>query len=348
MPREFRQLAVPDSIRETARELGFPLLGAVEAGETEFFGEFQAWLEAGKCAEMAYLREHSEARRHPESVLAGVRSILMLAMPFGELEKIAEREFADHPIRKYLVTQAAEPVSEPEDSDLGIPLDSASDMPENTAFVARYAAAGVDYHDIIRRRLKVLQKTFKTLFPNQTSRGIVDTAPFFEREFAVRAGLGFIGRNRMLIHPDFGSLLFLAAILTTETLPPLSGPVSAPLLSLESQLELRHGCESCGLCRRACPSGALTDFGLDARLCASYLTIEDHSPNSVSIPSPYLLGCDECQRVCPWNQPFPPRTLFLLEAFPLETETLRGTPFYRAGAEKLAARAAELQKQKHS
>ncbi|MBQ2819989.1 MAG: DUF1730 domain-containing protein [Thermoguttaceae bacterium] len=332
MSKEFRRLAVPEPLRDTARALGFPLLGAVEAGESEFFPEFQAWLEAGKCAGMAYLREHADARRQPESVLPGVRSILMLGMPFGELEKLAEREYPGHPIRHCLARQT--------------PENTASEPPKNTAFVAQYAASGLDYHDIIRRQLKTLQKTFREFFPNQTSRGIVDTAPFFEREFAVRAGLGFLGRNRMLIHPDFGSLFFLAAILTTETLPETAEPPSTPLLTREEQLEFRRRCETCGQCLRACPTGALSETGLDARLCASYLTIEDRSSegSSTPIPSPYLLGCDECQRHCPWNQPFPPRTLFRLDAFPLTADTLRRTPFSRPGPEKLEARAAELGK----
>ncbi|MBO5438593.1 MAG: DUF1730 domain-containing protein [Thermoguttaceae bacterium] len=332
MPAEFQQLTIPEPIREAARTLGFPLLGAVEACGSEFFPEFQAWLEAGKCAEMAYLREHADARRHPGSVLPGVRSILMLGMPFAELEKIAEREHTDHPIRKFLVRQA--------------PESGSSEPPENTAFVAQYASSGLDYHDIIRRQLKALQKTFREFFPNQTSRGIVDTAPFFEREFAVRAGLGFLGRNRMLIHPEFGSLFFLAAILTTEVLPVSAERPSVPLLTREEQLEFRRRCESCGQCLCACPTGALSESGLDARLCASYLTIEDRSFGGSSMPvsSPYLLGCDECQRHCPWNQPFPPRTLFRLDAFPLTSDTLRRTPFFRPGPEKLEARAQELQK----
>ncbi len=332
MRAEFHQLTVPEPIREAARALGFPLLGAVEAEGSEFFPEFQAWLDAGKCAEMAYLREHADARRHPGSVLPGVRSILMLGMPFSELEKIAEREYAGHPIRQYLERQD--------------PENTASEPSEKRAFVAQYASSGLDYHDIIRRQLKVLQKTFREFFPNQTSRGIVDTAPFFEREFAVRAGLGFLGRNRMLIHPDFGSLFFLAAILTTEVLPVNAEPLAAPLLTREEQLEFRRRCESCGQCLRACPTGALSENGLDARLCVSCLTIEDRSSGGSSIPisSPYLLGCDECQRLCPWNHPFPPRALFRLDAFPLTSETLRRTPFFRPGPEKLEARAQELQK----
>ncbi len=326
-----RRLVAPESFREAARELGFPLLGAVEAGESEFFREFQTWVDSGKCAGMTYLREHLEARRHPGSVLPGVRSILMLAMPFTEFTKIVRREYSNHPIQRYLASPDIE--------------NSISEPSENTAFVARYAAAGVDYHDVIRRRLKILQKTLQEIFPNQKSRGIVDTAPFFEREFAFRAGLGFPGRNRMLIHPDYGSLFFIAAILTTEPLPAADGPPPEPLLTPEKQREFRKRCDSCGRCLRACPTGALTDGGLDARLCVSYRTVEERGSGDGSpAPTRYLLGCDECQKACPWNCPFPQPALFRLDMLPVPEETLRHTPFYRPGAEKLETRAEELRK----
>lgn len=276
------------ALRVAARSLGFPLFGVVRAEKSEFYGVFTRWLSKGMQAEMTYMEDRAEAFRHPEGVLPGVKSVLALGMPFGELERIAEEQFSEKPVRKLLTTvrpDASLPQVLPSQADFGL--------------VARYAASGIDYHDIIRKRLKSLQKTLKTLYPSQTSRGTVDTAPIFEREFAARAGLGFIGRNRMLIHPHFGSFFFLATVLTTEKLPETFE------LSLETCAKMRSACASCGRCAASCPAQALSEDGLDARRCLSALTIEHRGPIPEESRSAFgnrFFGCDVCQNVCPWNQ----------------------------------------------
>lgn len=308
-------------ILQIAHSLGFPLVGIVPAEKPRTFRAYEQWLSEGMNGELAYLRENAEARKSPESVLPGARSVIMLGMPFGEVERTAREEFGDWPVMKLLHKL-------PQD----FPTD---DLPEGWGWVAEYASSGVDYHDVIRKRLKVFQKELKARFPDQTSRGIVDTAPLLEREYAETAGLGFVGRNRMLIHPEFGSFFFLASILTTETLPYL------PLLTREETLRLRSACETCGKCQKNCPSGALSDEGVDARRCVSALTIEtrgDFAPEILPLIGRRVMGCDECQRTCPWNQKIlkkRERTAIDLTSVPEMTEedfrrVFAHTPFWRA------------------
>lgn len=163
---------------------------------------------------------------------------------------------------------------------------------EPVALPVSLYARGRDYHEVVREYLTAVAAEME----GQT-RVCVDTAPLRERYWAVRAGLGFIGRNNQLIIPGLGSYFFLGFILTTEKLP-VNGPVG------EEVSNLRPPAEGCGECRRcvdACPGAALSPdgSGLDARRCLSYLTIEHRGP--IDGPIPTLYGCDVCQRVCPHN-----------------------------------------------
>jgi epoxyqueuosine reductase len=166
--------------------------------------------------------------------------------------------------------------------------------------VASYAW-GQDYHDLLLARLRQLASSLSALGSAETGtkshyRAYVDTGPILERELAARAGLGFVGRNTNLIHPRFGSWLFLAESLLVVDLP---------------QLEQRRAQGTCGRCTRcleACPTGALVaPYVLDARRCISYLTIElkDPIPRELRpLMGNRIFGCDICQEVCPWNRRF--------------------------------------------
>ena len=174
----------------------------------------------------------------------------------------------------------------------------------DAARIAMYAH-GSDYHEVLRQRLQ----TIKTLLESEgcSARICVDSAPLMERYWAVRAGIGFIGRNRMLIVPHMGSYLFLAEIIT-----------DAPV---EPDEPCTLSCGDCGRCTAACPGGALrSPGGFDSRLCLSYLTIEHRGDLPATLtasdgtPRPLckalgnrVYGCDECQRVCPHNAN-PPET----------------------------------------
>lgn len=158
-------------------------------------------------------------------------------------------------------------------------------QPDHLPQIAYYAY-GNDYHDVIRPRLKTLAQTITAHFPNSRVRGFVDTAPLFERAWAVRAGLGWIGKNTMLISPVFGSFTFLSVLLTD--------------VEMDYDSPVKPRCGTCVRCVNACPTGALKPNSLDARKCISYDTIE--SKEDPAYISQYVFGCDLCQKSCPWNK----------------------------------------------
>lgn len=162
---------------------------------------------------------------------------------------------------------------------------------EAMARFSRYAL-GDDYHDVVRCRLETLARWMRVTAGGKT-RVTVDTAPIHERYWARKAGIGVIGRNTMLIVNDAGSYHFIGLILWTGSVPADMLDRSAP-----------GTCLQCGRCERACPAGAITALGVDARKCHSYLTIESRDevlPEGTNLPDGRIYGCDICQEVCPHN-----------------------------------------------
>jgi epoxyqueuosine reductase len=202
---------------------------------------------------MRYLGDRQPAYEHPRHVLDGVRSLLVLAMPYQTANRIAPQP--------------------------------------GQGRVSRYAWGG-DYHEIIWHRLDRLADWLKREVPGCNVRGVVDTAPLLEREFAQLAGLGWIGKNTLLLNKELGSWFFLAALLTDLELKP-DEPFTA------------DHCGTCTACLDACPTDAfVAPYVLDARRCISYLTIELRGaiPNDLRDGvGDWLFGCDVCQDVCPWN-----------------------------------------------
>lgn len=214
--------------------------------------------------------------------------------------------------------------------------------------IARYARGAADYHDVLKPRLGELAAVIRQHHPQARTRSVVDTAPLLERDFARLAGLGWFGRNTMLISREIGSWFVLGAVLTDVELD-----YDAP--------EESDYCGTCTACLDACPTDAFHEPGvLDARRCISYLTIELRGqpvpPDLREGLGEWLFGCDVCQDVCPWNRFAPPDTLAELRSRPeLRTpdlgEILRltnedfarrfnGTPLQRPGRAGLLQSAA--------
>jgi epoxyqueuosine reductase len=167
--------------------------------------------------------------------------------------------------------------------------------PESDAKFANYAL-GLDYHTVIKSRLRNAEKLWVELLPDAHFRPCVDSVPIPEREYAHRAGLGWFGKNTCLIDSVRGSWFFIALCLTTAELEPDQPSVG--------------GCGSCRACIDACPTGAIVQLNgrwtVDARRCVSYLTIEKRgafSPSESEMIGEWTYGCDICQEVCPFNQP---------------------------------------------
>ncbi len=167
--------------------------------------------------------------------------------------------------------------------------------------VARYAWGSADYHDVLKPQLQQLAKLIRSAVPAARTRVVIDTAPLLERDFGRLAGIGWFGKNTMLISRSVGSWFFLGAILTDIE------------LEYDKAVE-QNFCGTCTRCLDACPTDAFPEPGvLDARRCISYLTIE-HRKEPVPLDlrngvGDWLLGCDICQDVCPWNRFSPEETL---------------------------------------
>jgi epoxyqueuosine reductase len=241
--------------------LGFELVGIAPATASDRFDRLRDWLERGFAGTMSYLHRHGDARRHPSSILPEVRSVIMTGMNYR-------------------------PIAEPIDNAPGPP----------TGRISCYAR-GSDYHDVLRQRLKRLLDWLCQERSDCLGRGVVDTAPLLERDFARRAGLGWFGKNTMLLNKRLGSYFFIGALLT----------------NLELACDAPHTASHCGTCTAcldACPTDAFAAPGLlDARRCISYLTIEHRGDVPAELRpglGDWLFGCDVCQEVCPWNRKAPP------------------------------------------
>jgi epoxyqueuosine reductase len=241
--------------KQKAQELGFAMVGIAQDTPTAAADFYDWWTEQGFGGEMSYLQRHRQKKRSLQGILPNARAALVcaLAFPGG-----SAAQTADQPAGK----------------------------------IARYAQ-GRDYHFIIKEKLDqlvlALDQVGKPLLPSQA---FVDSAPINERSLAAAAGLGWIGKNAMLINPQYGSWFWLGEVVTQ--------------LDLVADQAISDRCGTCRKCIDACPTTAILEDkrAIDARKCISYLTIEKRG----EIPAEHkaaigdwLIGCDICQEVCPWN-----------------------------------------------
>lgn len=278
-------------IVERAKELGFDLCGVVHAEKFPELARTGEWLERGYAGEMKYLAD--ERRSDPQAVMPQLRSVIVCALNYNSaFPRSTEASATEDPPR---------------------------------GWISRYAW-GDDYHEVLQQKLRVLASALSERFPEPFEARIYsDTGPIHERVFAKHAGLGWIGKNTLLLNSKIGSWFFLGAILTTLDLAATLGPADTPPANL---------CGSCTRCIDACPTGALVEpYLLDSRRCIAYLTIELRG----SIPEPlrepmgrHVFGCDICQDVCPWNRraPVTAGKEFQPRSFPAdaERETSKSSP----------------------
>ncbi len=247
--------SIGERILHRAHELEFDDCRFTSANPPASAAHLQEWLARGDHGEMHYMARNAEKRADLQRVLPAAKSVITLAAAYNGPD--APRSHA----------------------------------PPLSGVIARYARFS-DYHDVIGERLKKLTEFINALQPATGSLWYVDTGPILERDFAQRAGLGFIGKHTNLISRSLGNWIFLSEIITT--------------LELEPDQAEKNRCGSCSRCISACPTQAITGpFQLDARRCISYLTIELKGSIPVELRpliGNRIYGCDDCLAICPWNR----------------------------------------------
>jgi epoxyqueuosine reductase len=258
-----------DEIKSIAIQMGFDAAGITTAESIDIVHReyYNSWLSQGRAANMSYLYRNIEKRFDPSKLLSDAKSVICVAINYKQ----------------------------------------AINTPNPSYKIASFALYE-DYHLLLKDKLFKLAEAIQLEYPDKIGfKACVDSVPLAERALAQRAGLGFIGRNCMLIHPELGNHLLLGELITTLDLEP-----DQPMES--------SGCQNCCRCVEACPTGALEPDGtLDARKCISYLTIEEQG----NLPSEYtdkldnyIFGCDECLKACPHSTAGPLSTNPALKAHP--------------------------------
>lgn len=240
-------------IKESALNLGFSLVGIARAEKLQNESlQLEDWLQQGKHGSMKYMENHFEKRIDPTLLMPGAKSVICLGYNYYTPEK--QKDALSPKISSY--------------------------------------AYGADYHEVLKKKLFLLLEKIKTETPNIEAKICVDSVPVMERQWAARAGLGWTGKNTLLISKQKGSYFFLAEMICN--------------IDLMYDSTVNDYCGTCTACIDACPTNALQPYVLDAQKCISYLTIE---LKDEPIPTLFkgkmdnwMFGCDVCQQVCPWNR----------------------------------------------
>jgi epoxyqueuosine reductase len=276
-------MSLTQRIKEKAYELGFDLIGIAPASRAPHAEAYRRWVSKGYAANMRWLERNPERRENPRNVLPTAQSVVVVGLSY------------------FLLDPPAELWNDP-----------------SRGRIARYAW-GLDYHHIMLPRLRELGGFVdKEAGRPRHQRAYVDTGPVLERDFATQAGLGFVGKNTLLINPGMGSYLFLGEILIDLKLeydePALDNGASCPV---SGQSKRVGTCGNCTRCLDICPTHAFpAPYILNSNRCISYLTIEleEEIPTKLRpLLGNWIYGCDECQEVCPWIRRYsqPTREIFL-------------------------------------
>jgi epoxyqueuosine reductase len=241
-------------IKEYAAELGFDLCGIAPARALDEHRRILTkWVDAGMNSDMAYLGQNIGKRTDPRILFPGAKSIIVTGLNY---------------------------YSEKKQGGNGIPL------------ISKYAY-GVNYHDVIRKKLNKIRDFVKSIHPESAGRSFVDSAPLLEKAWGREAGLGWPGKNSILINSKIGSFFFLGIIVINID------------LDYDQPADEDH-CGTCALCIDSCPTGAINDDRtINTRKCIAYLTLESKNPipeDLIDKLEGRVFGCDKCQEVCPWNK----------------------------------------------
>lgn len=248
-------------VTDIAKEIGFDLVGFAKA---EILSDetllLESWLKNNFHANMSYLSNNLEKRRDVSKILPDVKSVISLGLNYYK------------------------------DEDYG-------QITKKTGKVSRYAW-GIDYHLVIKGMLKEFENRLKKLEPNFSSVSYVDTGPVMDKVWAVKSGLGWMGKHTNVINNKIGSWFFIANILCNQ--------------EFEYSLQIQDLCGSCNACIDACPTNAIVvPYVIDSNLCISYQTIENKEDIPLELKNKFdnwAFGCDICQDVCPWNKKFSTQT----------------------------------------
>lgn len=246
-----------DHIKRIAKQVGFDLCGVAQPHRFDGDKEFlRGWIDEGCASSLAYLSRNIEKRSDVTLLVEGAKSVIVCGVAY-------KNEISD-----------------------GYPQD-------HRTKVASYACT-TDYHTTIKVMLGDMFNHLKANYPTLKGRAFTDSAPLFEKRYAVEAGLGWIGRQSLLVTPRFGTFVLLGELVIDQGCNAYDTPLSGV------------GCGECRRCIEACPNGAIRDHHIDTRRCISRLTIEREDDDCSSVDCHgWIFGCDECQSICPYNRRAP-------------------------------------------